>query len=183
MARPDFEKALKNGGPSAEVHCGLGAACVALRLDREALDHARAALEAEPYPTSLTLYRVARIHAQVADLTKNVDVVRQHLDRAQRLLVEASERLPTIDQRTFWQEIDRDTGLRALKRRLGYTEWFRRSSSRIRSVAGATPAPRDSWTGHESPSILGGPSSRLKSELRTQAEIEVGRLRESGLGP
>jgi tetratricopeptide (TPR) repeat protein len=178
MARPDFEKALKNGDAPAEAHCGLGAASVALRRDREALDHARSALEGGSIPTALTLYRVARIHAQAADLTNDVDAVRQRLDYTQRLLVAASERLPAIDHRPFWQEIDKDPSLRALHRRLGYAEWFRRSSSTNRYVAGTKFDPTAMWTGHESPPVVGGPSSRLRSELRSLAEIEGMPLRE-----
>jgi serine/threonine protein kinase/predicted Zn-dependent protease len=171
MARPDFEKALARGDSPAEAHCGLGTACVALELYQEALDHARAALEANAVPSSLTLYSVARIYAQAADL-RGVEVAKRHLDRAQQLLVEASVRLPADDQRVFWQDIDRDPGLRALQRRRSYPEWYRQSSRRIQGGAGGIIRAMDSWPGREAPSVVEGPPARLSPEPLAKAGNE-----------
>ena len=55
MALPDFEKALKKH-ESAEVHCGLGNASVALGRVPEALDHAHSALKIDKPSTPLILY-------------------------------------------------------------------------------------------------------------------------------
>jgi hypothetical protein len=145
MAWPEFEKALKLNSTLSEPHCGLGLAYVALNRTADALNHAHAALEIDRFAVPITLYRTALIYSKAAALTNDIEIVRHHLNFAQELLVKASDLLSINDRALLWQKIDRDPGLRALKRRLGYADWYRKHSSNVLAVPGAASSVHSSW--------------------------------------
>jgi tetratricopeptide (TPR) repeat protein len=148
MARPDFEKSLDLEATAIEGHCGLGNVCAALGDYQEAVEHARMVLKLDPNPTPFTLYMVAKIHAQAADLVKSIDVARRHLDDAQTYLVEASAKTAAPERAGFWQVVSRDPDLRAIHRRRTYPGWYRQNAEIERMPVPANGRAGDSWLDH-----------------------------------